>query len=58
MPRTSGKAGEAMGLSLVRSLVSDDLKGTMSVATTSEAGTSFVIEFPNSAGRRIVGNGR
>ena len=46
MPRTSEELKEGMGLSLVRSLISDDLKGTMRV-TSDESGTRYTIEFPH-----------
>jgi len=62
MRAPSSEAGESMGLSLVRSLVSDDLKGTMSVGMSiepgaAEQGTCFTIEFPRTERRRAVLNG-
>jgi PAS domain S-box-containing protein len=55
MQQTSGQAGEARGLSLVRSLVLHDLKGQ--IATSSESGTCFRIEFHRTESSKDVGNG-
>jgi two-component system, sensor histidine kinase LadS len=48
---------ESMGLSLVKSLVLDDLKGEIGQLRQNEPGTTFVIKFPYSAKRRTSGNG-
>ncbi len=62
MSASAGERGESMGLSLVRSLVKDDLNGVMNVQTSNKAeatelGTCFTIEFPRTGKRRANGNG-
>jgi PAS domain S-box-containing protein len=56
MPSPSKGSGEGIGLSLVRSLVADDLRGTVKM-TDAKPGTRFTIQFQWSEHRKEAGSG-